>query len=89
MARQRMVRDDQDKLLYIPTRKGAQYMLFDVARDPAEAHDLAAERPGEVARLRQELLRWMLQDPRMEERGGLVVPREGVLARAQGRQAER
>lgn len=32
--------------------------LFDLANDPAEAHDLAAEQPAKVAELRQAFLAW-------------------------------
>ena len=36
---------------------GGDVRLFDLAADPLERHDLAAERPAEAARLRAELLR--------------------------------
>jgi arylsulfatase A-like enzyme len=76
-ARHRMVRDERYKLVYMPTRFGAKYMLFDTERDPAEVVDVAGEQPRELARLKGELWSWMLQDPEMEQRGGLLVPREG------------
>lgn len=81
MARHRMVRDERYKLLYVPTRVGVRYMLYDTEKDPGETKDVAAELPNEVARLRAELWAWMLKDPLMEQRDGYLVPREGALAR--------
>ncbi len=75
MARHRMVRDERWKLVYVPTRAGVRYILFDTEKDPAELTDVAGAHPLEVARLRGELWSWMLQDPSMEQRGGYLVPR--------------
>ena len=77
MARHRMVRDERWKLVYVPTRKGVKYMLFDTVADPAEVSDVAASHPEELARLRTELWAWMLRDPAMEQRDGYLVPRQG------------
>ena len=74
MARHRMVRDERWKLVYVPTRAGVRYMLFDTEADPGERDDVAAAHPNEVARLRAELWSWMLQDPAMEQRDGYLVP---------------
>ena len=76
VARHRMVRDERWKLLYVPTRTGVKYMLFDTTTDPEERHDVAAANPAEVSRLEGELWRWMLGDKRMVERGGYLVPRD-------------
>jgi arylsulfatase A-like enzyme len=78
MARHRMIRDERFKLVYVPTRAGVRYMLFDTATDPEERHDVAASLPNEVARLRAELWSWMLKDPAMEQRNGFLVPRAGA-----------
>jgi arylsulfatase A-like enzyme len=75
MARHRMVRDDRWKLVYVPTRKGVKYMLFDTVADPGETQDLAASKPDEVTRLRTELWAWMLRDSQMEQMDGFLVPR--------------
>jgi arylsulfatase A-like enzyme len=75
MARHRMVRDERYKLLYIPTRTGVRYMLFDTEQDPRETKDVASALPKETARLRAELWSWMLQDPQMEQKDGFLVPR--------------
>lgn len=76
MARHRMIRDERMKLVYVPTRKGVRYMLFDTALDPAETNDLAGARPADVERMKASLWRWMLEDPLMEQSGGFLVPRE-------------
>jgi arylsulfatase A-like enzyme len=75
MARHRMVRDERWKLVYVPTRKGVKYILFDTVADPGETHDVAAANPGEITRLRTELWAWMLKDPLMEQKDGFLVPR--------------
>ncbi len=82
VARQRMVREERFKLVYIPTRKGAHYSLFDTLTDPGETSDVAAAQPEVLARLRSELWAWMLRDVGMEQSGSLLVPRDVLPARA-------
>ena len=81
VARHRMVREERFKLIYVPTRKGVRYMLFDTVADPAEVKDVAGEHPEEVKRLRETLWSWMRQDPLMEEKGGYLVPRDPLRGR--------
>jgi arylsulfatase A-like enzyme len=76
VARHRMVRDDRYKLLYVPTRKGVRWMLFDTRDDPGEENDIAEAHPDVVARLQSELWAWMRSDAEMTERGGYLVPRD-------------
>src|SRR5262249_46246714 len=78
MARHRMIRDERWKLVYVPTRMGVKYMLFDLAADPGETRDVAADNPAEVERLRGALGLWMLEDPLMEQRDGWLVPRDAA-----------
>jgi arylsulfatase A-like enzyme len=78
-AKHRMVRDERYKLVYAPTRSGAKYFLFDTASDPAETRDVAGANPEIVRRLGDELWRFMLQDPKFERRGDLLVPRASAL----------
>ncbi len=82
MARHRMVRDERFKLVYVPTRLGVRYFLFDTKNDPGETNDVSTQLPDEVARLRTELWSWMLQDPLMEQKDGFLVPRESAFAKA-------
>lgn len=81
VARHRMIREEQYKLVYVPTRDGPKLLLFDTVADPAETIDVAAARPAIVERLRRALFDWMLEDHEMVERGGLVVPREPAAGR--------
>lgn len=74
-AKHRMVLEGDLKLVYVPTRKGVRWFLFDRKSDPAELNDLSATRPDDVVRLRGDLFRWMLGDRAMEERDGMLVPR--------------
>jgi arylsulfatase A-like enzyme len=76
MARHRMAKDDKWKLVYVPTREGVKYMLFDTVHDPAEKEDVAQAHPDEVARLRAELMSWMLRDSKSKLSGGFVVPQD-------------
>ncbi len=80
VAKHRMVRDDRYKLVYVPTRSGVRYLLFDTQLDPGETRDVAAEHGDVVARLKTELWSWMLSDTRMTERSGVLVPRELEVA---------
>jgi arylsulfatase A-like enzyme len=76
VAKHRMVRGDRYKLVYVPTRTGVRWMLFDTQQDPGEERDVAAEHPDVVARLAGELWSWMRRDADMTERDGYLVPRE-------------
>jgi arylsulfatase A-like enzyme len=49
------VRDGDDKLV---KEAGERVMLFDLARDPGETHDLAASRPAIVRRLDRAYRAW-------------------------------
>jgi hypothetical protein len=83
-AKHRMVRDDRFKLVYMPTRKGVRWMLFDTRDDPGEEHDVAAAHPAVTVRLQGELWNWMRRDADMTERGGYLVPRDASALAATG-----
>jgi arylsulfatase A-like enzyme len=76
VARHRMVRDNRWKLVYVPTRRGVRYFLYDVVKDPGETNDVAAAHPDVVTAMRGTLWRWMLEDRRMVERSGYLVTRD-------------
>jgi arylsulfatase A-like enzyme len=76
VAKHRMVRGERYKLVYVPTREGVRYLLFDTVADPGETRDVAAQHPDELGRLKGELWSWMLADPRMVESRGFLVPRD-------------
>ncbi|WP_257461200.1 sulfatase family protein [Archangium lipolyticum] len=56
-ARHRGLYLDRWKLLELPTPSGVKVELYDVTADPAEKHDVAAEHPEVVTRLREVLAR--------------------------------
>ncbi|MGZ3473605.1 MAG: sulfatase family protein [Polyangiales bacterium] len=74
-AKHRMILEGDLKLVYVPTRRGVRWFLFDRATDPAEVVDLSGSRPDDMVRLRGELFRWMLGDRAMEEQAGMLLPR--------------
>lgn len=75
VAKHRAVLADGYKLIYIPTRQGVVWELFDVNNDADETHNLVHERPQIADRLRRQLYEWMLSDPEMVQQGEYVVPR--------------
>jgi arylsulfatase A-like enzyme len=83
-AKHRMVRDARYKLVYVPSRSGAEYLLYDTERDPEELRNVIAVEPGVTNRLRDELWRFMLRDTRFERRGELLVPRPEAWLEARG-----
>ncbi len=84
VARHRMVRDARWKLIYMPTRAGARYALFDTEHDPSETHDVIGSEPEEGARLQGLLWRWMLQDPAMTRERGYLLPKIAATVPAAG-----
>jgi len=84
VAKHRMTRDDRWKLLYVPTRKGVRWMLYDTRDDPGETRDVASAHPDVVARLQVDLWAWMRADPEMTERGGYLVPRDATRTVGEG-----
>jgi arylsulfatase A-like enzyme len=75
LGRQRMVRDDRWKLLYMPTPTGVVYRLFDTMNDPEELTNVLDAQPAEAARMRGLLWDWMLGDPLMTRDGDYLVPK--------------
>jgi hypothetical protein len=67
--------DERWKLVYVPTRSGVRYVLFDLESDPHETTDVSAEHADTVTKMKAELWKWMLEDPLMEQKDGWLVPR--------------
>ena len=63
----------------MPTRAGVVYLLFDLENDPGELTDVFAREPAQAERLKRLLWQWMLQDPRMTEERGYLVPKRPEL----------
>ncbi len=74
-AKYRMIRDERYKLIYMPTRSGPRFELFDTVEDPAEVRDISKSAADVMGYLKPQLLDWILKDVSVERRGDLVVPR--------------
>ena len=74
IAKHRMVLANGRKLLYVPTRNGVRWELYDPLSDPGDAHDLAAKEPDKVKELQSILWSWMLSDPSMKRVGEFLLP---------------
>ncbi|MSP62951.1 MAG: hypothetical protein EXR72_21975 [Myxococcales bacterium] len=74
VARHRALRTERWKLHYLPTRSGVRWSLHDLASDPAERIDVAAQHPDVLADLQKRLYRWMTEDGSVVQ-AGFVVPR--------------
>lgn len=74
IAKHRMIRNERYKLIYIPTRQGILYELYDTYADPQELHNIAAQDPKIVAALQKQLFQWMSLDKNSFWRNGLCVP---------------
>ncbi len=88
-AKHRMIENERYKLIYIPTRDGVKWQLYDVVADPGEQHNVIAEQPEVAEQLERRLWRWMLQDRRMERRTGYLLPRPGAFSRSEADHAVR
>lgn len=75
MAKQRAFIDGDWKLVYVPTRDGVRWELYDEARDPADQDNLVAAEPERLRAMQDALTAWMLQDPGVVRLGDFVVPR--------------
>ncbi len=76
LAKHRMVLAQGRKLLYIPTRDGVRWELYDPLTDPGDERDLAAAEPDKLAALQTILWQWMARDPTMRRVGEFLVPAE-------------
>ena len=73
-AKHRMLLDGDRKLLYVPTRSGVRWELYDPVGDPAERNDLAAAEPERLAAMKAKLRAWMLRDPNLERVDEYLLP---------------
>lgn len=78
LAKHRALIADDRKLVYIPTRDGVRWELYDVVADPGDLHDLAAAEPARLAELQKQLYAWLLEDEGAVRHGDFVVPRGGL-----------
>ena len=61
-ARDRMIRTEDWKLVYLPLETGALWQLYDLRVDPACQNDVAAQHPEVLAELKAALTAWIEQD---------------------------
>ena len=74
VAKHRVVQTATHKLIYIPTRQGVVYELYDLVADPQQRKDVAREQPDIVAKLKVRLFRWMQSAPGVELRREYALP---------------
>lgn len=79
-AKDRMLRNDHWKLVYLPMKDGAVYWLYDVVKDPECMNDVYAKYPEIAEKLKEELISWMLQDPLFDWDGIHLVPKSDNAA---------
>jgi arylsulfatase A-like enzyme len=61
-ARDRMIRTEEWKLVYLPLKQGALWQLYDVRSDPACQRDVADQHPEVLAQLKRALQAWIEED---------------------------
>ncbi|MBI3072620.1 MAG: sulfatase-like hydrolase/transferase [Deltaproteobacteria bacterium] len=78
VAKHRMVRTRSAKLIYMPTRRGVLYELYDLEKDPEERKNVAgvAAYVAVEADLKARLFRWMLGEKKVVEKNGFIIPEE-------------
>ncbi|MDP8254980.1 MAG: sulfatase-like hydrolase/transferase [Candidatus Alcyoniella australis] len=74
LAKHRMRFDGRYKLIYIPTREGVRWELYDVLADPAELRDLAPASLQPLNMLQHDLLRWIGSEPGIELSNSFALP---------------
>ena len=74
IAKHRMIRTKDYKLIYIPTREKIMWELYDENRDPEELNNIAVQNPQVVGELQGKLYDWMGKDKNSFWRNGYFVP---------------
>jgi len=77
MAKHRVVRTNDYKLIYMPTRAGVEYELYDVKKDPMEDHNLADKLPEVRDRLKGELFDWFTHTGDVIIKNDFMIPNPG------------
>ena len=65
-ARDRMIRTDRWKLVYLPMKKGARYWLYDLDNDPQGNKDVSEQNPDMLKKMKLRLVDWMKKDRSMK-----------------------
>jgi arylsulfatase A-like enzyme len=78
VAKHRMVRTRAAKLIYMPTRRGILYELYDLEKDSGERKNVAGlpSYAAVEADLKTRLFKWMLGEKKVVEKNGFIIPDE-------------
>lgn len=73
-AKHRMIKNTDYKLIYIPTRSGIIYELYDLKNDPEERKNVYQKYPQVAKKLKKELFDWINQDKKTTIVSEFVLP---------------
>ena len=73
VSKHRMLLLGDRKLIYIPTRAGVIWEMYDPEADPDERRNLVPVEPDRFAAMRERLMQWMLDDPELTRQEDYVV----------------
>jgi arylsulfatase A-like enzyme len=73
-AKHRMLESNDYRLLYLPTREGPKFELYDRATDPGFTRDVAEQHPDVLAKLKPALFAWFDEDPMVARQGDTLWP---------------
>lgn len=77
-AKDRMMRTDEWKVVYMPLVTGGKFYLFNIIDDPQCRHDVATKFEKTFLSLTTRLRTWLDSDPQRELRNGLLVRRDSI-----------
>jgi hypothetical protein len=80
-AKDRMIRTDHWKLVYLPMRTGIARRLFDLNADPGCEHDVASHHPDIVEKMGAQLDQWLLKDAATQQWNAhhpFLAPQPGI-----------
>lgn len=73
IAKHRMVDDGTYRLIYIPTRDGVKYELFNIRKDPAFKYNLYPQMPSKADELKKQLFSFMAKDKKITFKNNFAV----------------
>jgi arylsulfatase A-like enzyme len=74
LAKHRTLIQGNYKVIYVPLPDRMKWELYDLASDPEERHDISAEKPEELERMKHDLFKLLLARPGWTVAGGWYVP---------------
>lgn len=76
IAKHRYIYDGRYKLIYMPTRSGVEYAMYNTATDPQEERNIYSSEPAVANTLKTELTSWMLRSGKYYQQNGFILPKE-------------